>query len=127
MFRENIEVRISSTVLGVLAIVCAAFMLRADTPGSLFAEVNDTIELWLALSMAVSGCMQIYGAYRPRRKVRQYGLILSSLAWFVLLGVLLTEWQLRGATLLIAVAGVATFIVYVEEVRRKPRDDGPVR
>lgn len=96
---QNLDVRLTGGVLGALAIAGAWLMLRQDNPDSTLWEISDDLEWWLAWGMLVSGLMQLVGATIPIRKLRQLGFILTSMGWFVLLGVFLMHLLLGILTL----------------------------
>lgn len=120
LIRENVEVRLSAIVLAVLAVAVALLMFRPDGASGVFRQIDDNYELSLGVVLLASGLMQGIGAIMPRRRLRQVGLILSSIGWFALCGALLNGWLLYSTV--VALIGLATFLSLVSDVCRKPRE-----
>ena len=120
LFRENVEVRVSSIVLAILAVVMALLLFRPDSVASVFRQMDDGHEMILGILLLTSGCMQALGAVLPRRRLRQIGLILSSIGWFALCGALMKAWLFYS--LVVALIGLATFFSLLKDVRGKPRE-----
>lgn len=118
---QNVEVRVYGGLLGVLAVAGAWMMLRPENGSTALWVVSDALEWWLAWGMLLAGIMQIVGSAIPLRKLRQLGFILTSMGWFVLLGVFLTHLLLSLVTFIVALLGVANLCCHIIDVRGKPR------
>ena len=118
--RENVEVRMSSVVLAALAVVVALLLFGPESVSTIFKSIDDGYEAAIGVLLLCSGLMQGVGAILPRRRLRQLGLILSSIGWFALCGTLLKAWILYS--LVVALIGLATFLSLVKDVRGKPRE-----
>jgi hypothetical protein len=115
-----IEVKWSSILLGILAIMWAAHMMRV---GHVYSA-DTYYDYILAALLFASGIAQGLGAWLPHRALRQVGLITSGLTWFALCLSFLGAWWLSYAAVL-ASLGLLTLSCFVREVLRKPRDKRP--
>ena len=120
LIRENVEVRLSSIVLAILAVVMAMMLFGPDSISSVFKQIDDGYEYGLGILLLASGLMQGIGAVLPRRRLRQLGLMLSAIGWFALCGALLKAWLFYS--LVVALIGLATFLSLLKDVRAKPRE-----
>lgn len=118
---NGFEARLYGGLLGILAIAGACLMLRPVNETTALWVVSDSLEWWFAWGMLAAGLMQIVGSVVPLRVVRQYGFILTSIGWFVLLGVFLTHLLLSLVTLVVALLGISNLVCHIHDVRGKPR------
>jgi len=126
MVSVNVEVRITSVMLGLISWVWA-FTLA--WPGEILNQVFSrespmTLDT-LSVIMTIQGFLLIFGSLRPVRRMRQAGLALGTLMWFVNFSIfleLLNFWSLVTLLLLVGLLGLFNLVALWMDVCRKPRE-----
>lgn len=110
------ECKFASMLIGVVVVVLG-FLIGApsDEPLHMILEARGRADDF-GLVLVILGFMTFYGSVKPKRACRQLGLTGDAFMLLMLFGVVMTNWGLSFATLLLLVFGVSALALLAVDI-----------